>query len=168
VGSIPDCVKPKTTPFWYAVFRIFRRYAVRKALVRMQYAKIPSYADNKFYFKKVEFLSRNTINEAKKKIFFRALALMFDILSLTLIWGMERLKHIKKKNVYNNDCACACHRLYFYVNENAKMVVFWLKGTQYAEIRPYAVRKLKMKQYAVRKWGRITLIIVVPDLYFLA
>jgi len=68
---------------------------------------------------------------------------MFDILSLTLIWGVERLNNIKKNNVYNNDCVCACHRLYFYllyVNENTKMVVFWLKGTQLMQTYAKTVR----------------------------
>jgi len=55
--------------FWYAVFRCFLdgkqyakgQYAVCKNLVI-------SYADNKFYFQKVQFSSRNKLNEVKNII----------------------------------------------------------------------------------------------------
>jgi len=54
-------------PFWYTVFRVFRRYATTQ-MVGTQYAKksVISYAGNYFYFKKVQFSSRKTTNVTYK------------------------------------------------------------------------------------------------------
>ena len=52
-----------TTPFWYAVFRVFldgTQYAKGWYAVRRN--SVISYADINFYFKKVQFSSRNTTN----------------------------------------------------------------------------------------------------------
>ena len=54
---------------------------------------------------------------------------------------------------------CTCHILYLYilyVNRNAKKIVFVvvLYAVRTAKIGMYAMRKLKMKQYAVRNGGR--------------
>ena len=84
--------------FWYAVFSFLDgtqyakgRYAVRKN-------PVVSYADNKFYSKKVQFSSRNTINEVKKPVFrhVRHFIIIYPGIRLTMNLGNETLKNIKK------------------------------------------------------------------------
>ena len=127
-----------TPPFWYAVFMFyFRRYTVHKGSVHSaQKNPVILYTDNTFYFKKVQFSSRNTINKVKtkKKIpTLISLALILYIISSFIKhqFGEVKFGKISSKhnitNVYKNDCACACHRLYLYllyVNGNAKNICF--------------------------------------------
>ena len=51
-----------TPPFWYAVFRFSRRYAVRKGSVRNTQISCYIVRRHIFLLKNVQFTSRNTIN----------------------------------------------------------------------------------------------------------
>ena len=68
----------------------------------------------------------------------------------------KRNLYIKYSNTINyvskNDFACACDKLYLFFfckskRQNCAFVVYW-NAVRNAEIRPYAVRELKLKQYA--------------------
>ena len=70
-------------PFWYAVFRFFLD-STQYAKGRYAVLKNPAilYADNNFYFQKVQFTSRNKLNKVKNSNF-RVLALLALILDIS-------------------------------------------------------------------------------------